>query len=358
MYTDKGQTPRFPAPAFAQGVGSWCNRAWVVGYDGAVWMSGEKTEGDALWFTPLFRYTLPTDDKPVAVAALDEFLLVFCTRSIWYIPKTDFPSATLASGSLPTPVQLPYQNGCTGLAITIRSGVAYASTAGGVWLLTRQLTNVWISQDVQTDMTGTVTSLLVDERQRFIVLNNSASIFVFDQVAQCWSTWILPTAAALACNWTGRATYQNKLTPSSVAVHTAGVFADTIAGSTTAIPPDITLAGVSLAGVRSYKRCWAIQIVGQYMGPHHLNAVISYPDEDDMAPTTYGPIDVDPAAPYVYEINPDPEEASTFGLRLFADFDGIETPGNSFTLELISFEIGVERGINRLPSSKRQPSNG
>jgi hypothetical protein len=358
LYTDKGLTPRYPAPAYSQGVGSWCNRAWLVGYDGAIWMSGEKTEGDALWFTPLFRYVLPTDDKPVALAPLDEFLLVFCSRSIWYIPKTDFPSANLAVGSLPTPVQLPFQNGCTGWALTIRAGVAYSSTAGGVWLITRQLTNAWLSQDVQTDLAAPATSMLVDERQRLFVFAGTTSAFVFDQVSQCWSTWVLPAAAALASAWRGHATYQDLLAPAHVAVHTPGAFADTINGVRTGAPPDITLAGVSMAGVRSFKRCWAIQIVGQYKGPHNLNAVVSYPDEDGQVPTTYGPFTVDPASPYVYEVNPDPEEASTFGLRIFADFGGVENPGNSFTLELVSFEVGVEGNINRVVAAKRIPSNG
>jgi hypothetical protein len=55
LYTDKGYLPRFPAPAQRAGA-FWKNRAWVIGYDGAIWMSGEKNEGDATWFFPGFRY--------------------------------------------------------------------------------------------------------------------------------------------------------------------------------------------------------------------------------------------------------------------------------------------------------------
>lgn len=357
LYTDKGLTPRYPAPAFSQGVGSWCNRTWLVGYDGAIWMSGEKSEGDAVWFTPLFRYVLPTDDKPVAVAGLDEYMLVFCGRSMWYIPKTDFIAANLQSGSLPTPIELPYQNGCTGWAMTIRAGVAYDSTAGGTWLITRQLTNVWLSQDIQDDQGETATSMLVDQDQRLFVFVGTATVFVFNQVSQCWSTWTLPSAAALACAWMGRAAYQDLGTPSHVAVHTPGVFADTIGAITTPIAPDVTLAGVSMAGVRSFKRVWAIQIVGQYKGPHRLNVVVSYPDED-QDPTTYEPFTPAADDAYVYEVNPDPEEASTFGVRIFADFVGVAEPGDSFALELVSFEVGLERGVNPSRAQKRIPSNG
>lgn len=358
LYTDKGLTPRYPVPAFSQGVGSWCNRPWVIGYDGAVWMGGEKTEGDAVWFTPIFRFVLPTDDKPVALAALDEYLLVFCSRSIWYIPKADFPAANLQAGSLPTPIQLPFQNGCTGWATTIRAGVSYASTAGGVWLITRQLTNAWLSQAIQDELaSATVTALAIDQKQRLFVMVGTARVYMFDQVSNCWSIWRLPGAAALGAAWRGQLAYQDLAEPGHVAVHTPGVFADSIGGALTAIAPDITLAGVSLAGVRSYKRVWAIQLVGTYKGPHRLNAVISYPDED-QDPTTYGPFTPDPDEAYVFEINPDPEEASTFGLRVFVDFVGVETPGNSFTFELVSFEVGLEQGINRRPSSKRIPSSG
>lgn len=358
LYTDKGLVPRFPAPAFFSGVGSWCNRTWVIGYDGAVWMSGEKTEGDAVWFTPLFRYVLPTDDKPVTLAFVDEYMLVFCSRSIWYIPKTDFPSATLQSGSLPTPVQLPFQNGCTGWATTIKAGAAYASTAGGVWLITRQLTNVWLSQAVQDDLDGkTVTTLAINRKQRLFVMTGTTSLWMFDQVAGCWSEWRLPLAAQLGAILNGELAYQDLGNPGHVAVQTPGVFADTIGTTTTGVPPDVQLAGISFANVRAYKRTWAIQIVGQYKGPHNLNVVVSYPDED-QDPTTYEPFTPAADEAYVYEVNPDPEEASTYSVRLFADFDGVDVPANSFLLELLSFETGIEPGINRLTSTKRIPSNG
>lgn len=354
LYTDKALTPRFAAPAGSQGV-FWCNRPWVVGYDGAVWMGAEKTEGDAVWFTPIFRFVLPTEDKPVALASLDEYLLVFCSRSVWYIPKTDFPSATLQSGSLPTPVQLPFQNGCTGWALTVRAGVAYASSAGGMWVITRDLRNVWLSQPLVDELSGAaITSMAVDDKQRLCVAVGSARLYVFDQVAGCWLIWRIPAAAVLVTSWQGLLTYQDTQATSNVVVYNPNATFDAIGGLGTAIALDIQLASINFAGVRSFKRCWAIQIVGQHRDAHRLNVVVSYPD-DDMADTTYPPFVPDPSLAYVYEVNPDPEEATTFNVRLFVDYNdpGILSPGDSFVLELLSFEVGLESGIGRLPSTKR-----
>ena len=110
----------------------------------------------------------PFDDdvreaEPVAIAPLDDYIIVGCKRSMWYLPPTTLPDATGHNGALPTPVQLPFPNGCTGRMHPIREGVAYESTAGGVWLVTRQLTNHWLSQPLQHDITA-VTAMAINAK--------------------------------------------------------------------------------------------------------------------------------------------------------------------------------------------------
>ena len=188
LYTDQGFLQRFPAPAHRQSVASWENRTWMVGYDGAIWMSGEKTEGDDVWFHPAFRYVLPTDDKPVALASMDNYMLVFCSQSIWFIPAAQFPDATGANGTLPTPQPLPFRNGCTGYAVTLKDGVAYSSTAGGIWLINRSLMNVYLSQPLQNDIAPvTVNGMAIDGSQRLLVASRLE-----------YSVRLRPTVAGLA----------------------------------------------------------------------------------------------------------------------------------------------------------------
>lgn len=357
-YIDKGYLPRFPAPAQRCGV-FWKDRSWVIGYDGAVWMSGEKKEGDATWFFPLFRFVLPTTDSPVALAEMDDYLLVLCAKSIWYIPSTTFPNATGRNGSLPAPVQLPFTNGCTGHAITLHAGVAYSSTAGGVWLITRSLENRWLSQQVQDKMELLpITGMAVDKRQRLHVSTLGSLWFVYDQVVQNWSWWNPPTSGAhFPTILDGEVAFEDN---SHVWLYDPETFCDHLEETLVGIDMDITIASIQFSNVRGLKSVWEMQIVGTYKGEHHINAVLSYPDDDPDNPTVFpdpadGPYTPDPDLPYLLAINPMIEQASSYGLRIFADFDGIETPGDSFELELVSCEVGLDSsvGVNKFPDNRR-----
>lgn len=355
LYTDGSELQHFPAPAFSHGIAFWRNRYWVVGYDGAVWMSAEKTEGDAVWFTPAFRYPFPTDDPPVAVAAIDSYLIVFCGNLNWYIPAAQFPAAN-GQGSLPTPQPLPFPNGCTGHALTMNAGTpgagaVYSSTAGGVWMIDRSLRNVYLSQP-EADLQFGISSMTVDGKQRLLVATDSTDLFVYDQLPQAWYHWRLPTAGKLLTTRDGNAVYQDS---SFVSVYTPGDYTDMVP-SATGIAPDVTLSLSEFGNVRGLKCVWACNIVGEYRGPHNLNAVMSYPDEDEPD-TTFGPFPADPDEPYIHEINPMVEETTSYGVRVFVDFAGVPIPGNSMALELLSFEVGIQPNLAQVRDGQRIQAN-
>ncbi len=357
VYADKGQLQHFPAPAFRHGVASWQNRSWVVGYDGAIWMSAEKTEGDAIWFHPGFRFFLPTDDKPVALALAGEnYLIFFCTNSVWYLPAARLPDATDKNGSLPTPQPLPFPNGCTGHALTMNAGTpgagaVYSSTAGGIWMIDRSLRNIYLSQPMQDDLQLGVSGLTIDGQQRLVVATDSTSVFVYDQLPQAWYKWVVPTVAQLITTKGGQAVYQDE---NYVSVYTPDSYTDLVP-TPTGIAPDVTLALTEFGNVRGLKSVWACDIVGEYKGYHRLHAVMSYPD-DDEPDTTFGPFVPDADEPYIFEINPMVEQTSSYGLRVYVDFTGaLGLPGNSMTLELFSFEVGIEPTLSKVRDAQRIP---
>jgi hypothetical protein len=350
LYTSRGLLPRFPAPPLSQGC-TWENRAWVVGYDKAVWCSGDKQEGDSNWFFPGFRIPLGSDE-PVACQGMEQYLIIGGKERMWYLPAASFPNNTGSSGSFPTPAPLPFQNGTTGYMATLPTGTAYSSTAGGVWLVTRDLKNLWLSEPVKDDLV-TVTGMAVDQNQRLAVTNGSATLFVFDPVPACWYKWNLPSAVSKLTTFQGEFAYQDT---ARVLQQVPGEYLDvTVGGANHPITPDLTLAGISFAQTRAVKQVWEMQLIGEYKGPHKLNAVISYPDDFSESPTSFGPYSPSSTAPYLIAINPAIEEAGQYGLRVFASFEGIDTPGNSFSLELVSCEVGVDRrqGVFKVPTGQR-----
>lgn len=351
LYTDKGFLPRYPCPAFIQGVGTWQNRTWVIGYDGAIWMSGEKTEGDAVWFHPAFRFLLPADDDPNCLAAMDDYLIITAGMSDWYIPKSGLPGGNGQPADLPTPVRLPFANGGTGVAATTRDGVIYASTAGGPWLVTRNLTNVWLGQPIQTSLGLTpITDIAVDLNQRVAVATGGTTVYVWDTVPGAWYEWVFPSPVVKLSVWQGNFVYADgalivRLVP--------GQYGDNLGDGPTATPMTAVLAPLHFMGsVRGFGRCWAFQLQGEYEGPHTLTITIGYGDEADWAPATVRTFTPDPTKTYAYEINPKPEEASQFELTFEATPTG-GSPGNSATWELVSADCGVDQGLARLPAAKR-----
>ena len=351
IYTGQGLLPAFPAPPFSQGC-VWQNRAWLCGYDGALWMSNEKQEGSGLSFFPGFRYIFPSN--AVACAYLDSFLYVFCDdKTVWYIPATTYPDATgnPQSGTLPTPRKLPFRNSCTGHATTIREGVVYSSTAGDgeqLWLIDRSQQNHWLSQPVQDDFTGPITGLAVDSRQRLYVANGQ--LWCYDGIPRLWSQVVVPTTPVRLATLQGQVTYQDA---QYVAPQVPNMHVDVLGSTTYPIPLDITLAGMNLAQVRAFLCCWAMQVIGEYRGPHNLNAVISYPDDMPDFPTLVGPFPVDPSKPYLIEVNPINERCSTLGLRVYSSFEGVNSPGDSFSLELVSCKVGLIPGQRDVPAGQR-----
>jgi hypothetical protein len=350
LYTDKSLLPRYPAPAGPTGPRTWKNREWIIGYDAAVWMSGEKSEGDAVWFNPAFRFPFPAEDAPLAVAGMDDYLIVLCESSVWYIPAAQFPDATGGNGGLPTPVRLPFPNGSrNGFAETIRDGVAYDSTDGGVWLVTRQLENKWLSHPLQETIGNTpVVGMTIDQGQRlFVLLSGSLTLCVYDGIPQCWYEWKMPSQGLLLATFNGQAVYEDS---ALVVPVVPGATSDNLAGVVTGIAgPDVSTQELNIGGTRGLKKVWEFQGVGTYRGPHNANAVLSYPE--DGWPTSNYVITPTSLNPYLLVFNPNPEDASTYKVRIFPDFSGISSPGATFSLEMISAQVGVEPiGLNKIPA--------
>ena len=352
-YVDKGYLPRFPAPAFTFAT-TWHSRTWVIAADGSLWLSGEKTEGDAIWFNDGLRITLPSDDRPVAMAPLEGSLIVFCAGgSVWQIPAVVLPDATGRNGTLPTPIQLPFDVPCTGYAVAMSSAVAFSSSSRGasVWAINRSLQLVNLSQQIQ-DSLMEVTGLAVDSDQRLHVATGTNSSFVYDEVVDCWTEHVLPTATELIATVDGEVSYQDA---GGVVVYDPTIFRDIGLSSDSPIALDVELSSINLASVRALKSVTEFALSGEYKGPHNITIFVSYPDEVGEPTTTCGPYTPDPSNPYVIQFNAMVEDATSYGLRFVVDFGGVETPGDSCELEVVTLEAGFDTkaGSAQLPDSSR-----
>lgn len=342
IYTD-GELPRYAPPPFSRGIGNYLNRDWALAYDGSVWMSAEHFPGQAVAWNPAWRWQFPSTDKPKTIGVLENSMFVFCERAIYQIPLggASLPPPK-GGGNLPTPVLMRWPNGSkNGFALSIPNLVVYDSTAGGVWAINESLENVWLSHPVIDDLVNDVCGLAIDADQKLYIQQiASPLVLIYDHVAGVWGGSVLPTQPVLIGSNAGRMLYQDTAVVSQVVPNQTF---DLVNGVIYGIPPDITFASVSFASVRGLKMIWGLQMIGQYLGAHRINIVITYPDDgypDQIVP----PFTPKAGVPYVIPFYLMNEEVTSFGLRIYADFVGVTNPAGSFSLELLAAEVGVETG--------------
>lgn len=277
LYTDLGALPKFPAPAFRAGC-VWQNRAWLIGYDNALWFSGEITEGHGEWFNPGFRVVVPTTEEVVAIAPMENVLLVFCAESIWYIPLGQALPGNDGSGTVPTPIRLPFEMGGTGFTSVVRQGCLYSSSAGGVWLITRALDNQWIGQRAQDDLAPEILDMV--EAGNYVIAYPASSsnyLMAYDTNLGGWSKWIMPSQIGKLAARNGASVYADS---TRVWEQTPDTWFDndTVNGVTYYVPMCTTVAPIHIGGVRSWKRTWALQIEGMVYDPCGLTVGLAYTD--------------------------------------------------------------------------------
>jgi len=358
LYTDQGYADRYPAPAFSMGI-DWQLREWLIGYDGAVWFSGQKSEGDALWFNKGFRVVLPSNETPTALAQMDSFMLIFTATSIWQIGAGGLPDDTGANGSIPTPVRLPFANGCTGFAKTIRNGVVYSSSAGGAWLITRDLQNGYLSGADEDDFgDANIRGITVNVDQRIGLLlsddltpDRGSVMAIWDSEATAWTVWDLPKVATTIATYHGDFVFADAETAPAVWVQVPDQYADDVA----AIPLTVRIDQCDLAGVRNFKRCWTTQLYGQYRGDHNLQ-IDMFIDDNTTTPIASWTFTPTADEPYLWELAMPVELISNIGFEFRIVFPNGPSPGAS--LESLAFYVGVEKGLNKLAIARRIPSTG
>ncbi len=343
LYTDQGYLPRFPAPAFRSGA-VWQNRLWLIGYDNALWFSGDIQEGVGEWFNPGQRVVLPTTEEITAVASMETFLLIFTASSTWYLPQgAALPDAT-GQGTIPTAQRLPFEYGCTGFTAVTTDGCLYTNSLGGVWIITRSLDNRWIGQDAKDDLDVEITGMVIVGNYVCVATRTGGpmNIVVYDTQLGAWGVWQINADNSLSTTLIGGTGGQLAWADSGrVKVQTPGSYLD---DGTTYVSTEITISPVHIGGVRNWKRTWAIQFEGEVYDACALVVGLAYDDSGDVA-AVYDAVQLE-AGLLEEEVRPTKQLAAAVGITI-QDIEGDVAPssGQGLALEVASFYIGVEKGL-------------
>lgn len=347
LYTDIGRLPVDACPAFSSGCVAGA-RAFVVGYDGAIYFSNEKEPGRPLEFNvDVLRMVPPTTETIKALRALDSGrIIVLNESSIWEWDVTALPGPDGLGGNIQTPKELPDFFGCSGVAATTDGGIVYSSPRGGPAVVTRGLeNNQQLGAAATDDFAGqSIVGITSDRNARVMFGFDSTTAMVLDSIAGVWYKWPMASTIRKVHNYQGYLCYADD---AFVRVQFPGLVTD--AGI--AIPMDILTAPIQIGNVRGMKELYRWILSGEYKGPHTLLVDATYATEDGEYTESWTE-SPDPTEPYVFEYQPMIQECDSVTIRIRTAYGA--GPLDSMTVELLSFELGIDGSLTRVPPTIRR----
>lgn len=316
------------APAFSRGI-TFDGRTFVIGYDGAIWFSQQRIEGQGSPFNPELRIVMPTTAPPVNIVPMDARLLILCADgTAWTVPSGGLPNATLTSGTIPQPEQLPFTVGTQGAALMLPVGALFAATKGA-WLMDRGLNSTFIGAPVEDEIANglEVLDICVDDWQRvYITLGVAGSggtsqrMVVFDLICNAWATWDAPIAPVCAASWQGRYVFADPSSGSSRVWILDDDEATDFTDDGAAVIRTVELSSMSFGGPNGYESMWGMQFFGEYKAPHLALVGFTYDNADAADQTFTQPVGVDPGI-YRWEVRQDKQKQAAVAVSIADSFD-------------------------------------
>lgn len=365
LYTSIGYLARDPGPA-SNVICKAENRVFAVASDNAIWGTSEDTEGEPLWFSADgIRVRMPTTDPVVRIEHMDGRYYILCEKSVWTMPGGRWPGPDGLGGNIQPPLQLDIPNGCTGFSKVISGGIAYSSSTGGVWLITRSQTNEQLSAKAMDSFKGelslslaTVNGMAIDRDQRFAIslVGTPGKMEIWDQVAKVWSTWKTASPILLSHVFKGKFIYADTVTVLAQsdsnyydAIFTVGV------GIIQSWIDFIVNVQYNLVNFKGLKRIWRFIVSGERRAPHTFNVQGIYVTEDDNQ-IEYWIFEPGAFERFVNDFQPRVEEMESLTLAFYDSPSAVTTldTGDSFAVDLVSFEVGVDNNLSKIPPSTRR----
>jgi hypothetical protein len=339
-------------------------RVFLAGIDqdpSAVWVSNAYNPTYGLSYSDAI--TLRIIGNITAIAGRDRNLVIFTETTIWTVTG-EFPDATGGSYQVPTAFKLPHPVGAINpnSLVTTSIGIFFQSDKG-IHLLDWGWGVTYIGADVEDTLaTATITGgLEAPELHQVRLYTSGGDTLAWDTVFNLWTSFDTQPALA-AVNWSGVPCWAD--VNGAVWVETPGAYGDNGAW----VQSTVGLAIIAPAGLRGYFCLFELQLLGQVLGAHHLNATLAY-NSQNFITTQYG---FDNTGQILWgagnwgdgswggatdnvlkvEIRPKKRQAGSYQLTVW-DSSLSSGPSAGFTLQAVVASIGVEGGLTRVGNTGR-----
>ena len=226
-------------------------------------------------------------------------------------------------------------------------GVMFKSPKG-YYLLDRSLSVQYIGAPVENfNALQCLSSVLLFDRNEVWFGTNTNQI-IYNYYFNQWSTATF--SYAHACN------YQNVLTGiynsdalygSRIAQETPGVYLRNSVGYSM----KLTTGWINFANLQGYQRVYKLLVLGTFKSNHTFRVSISYDFIDTPAQITSWPVSQVVGTPFQYRIFTARQKCESIKFTL-EDLALNGTLLESYFLSNMAFEIGIKRGLNKLPAAQ------
>ena len=315
-----------------------------------IWYSRLRGEGEIASFHDALTVQLPPHGGPItALAMLNDTLVAFCETAIYSLPGEGFDNLGQGVNFGPArPIATDVGAQSAEVVATTPSGILFLSDKGW-FLLDRGFGVTFVGAQIEDFNSDTFVAVTVLETQHQIRCLSEQRLLVLDYVAQQWSEWEV-SGYETAALWNG-SYYLAGATP-------GGLFKEaTTHGTDVTYSLIVETAWIKISELMGFQRIRHVMVLGEYRSAHRLKIEIArdflstYFDAITwtVSPTTVGD-------PEQVRHGPSIQKMEAIKVRLTDLHPTNATPptGEALKLTGLAFEVGVKRGLLRLPAAQKQ----
>lgn len=351
LYTSGGELSNAAAPACLY-ITPYKRRLVVVPSEdsNSVWYSKEivPVSAGAIGVPVQFanEFVLSVDERAgviTGVIQLDDKLVIAKATSI-SIVTGDGPAPNGLQNDFSTPQLIATDTGVEPgrSMIVMPLGIMFKSPKG-YYLLDRSLSVQYVGAPVE-NLNGLACRSAALVYNRNEVWFSTATIhIVYNYYFNTWSTATF--AATHSCIYQNLFTF---LVGTQILQETPGVFQRNAEGYSLSL----TTGWISFANMQGFQRVYKLLILGTFKTPHTFRVYVSYDFNDTIFQTSSWNLIQPAGSPMQYRIFMARQKCEAIKFKLEDLNQDIVTTAESYSLSNMAFEVGVKRGLYKLPAAQ------
>ncbi len=351
LYADGGILANDPPPSSVV-MTRHNNRVWMVDSENetSIWPSNTIVPLNGLSFSSDLAINLDERGGPITGLAEMEYVLVGFKGTMPFIIGGDAANSAGAGSSLQPALFIPSDAGCNSSKsiVTLPFGILFKSDKG-IYLFDRSFNVSYVGAEVEEFNTLTITAAtIVSDKTQVRFLTSGSVALVFDYLFKQWSTFT--NHGGLSADiWNGAYIYATSA--GAVFQETPGYYLD----GSSSFQLRAQLGWINFgASIQGFQRVRRAALLGDYANGASSGHGVQVSAAYDFSTTFQAPIaysfgSASTAAPFQYRERLPIQKCGALQLLIEEIVTG--DSAESIDLSDLAFEVGIKRGLNKLPSS-------